>query len=98
VLCDIVFDEHAQRNRREDDGAGELVDDTFMIEYIVTHDAPVTEDTKAEARSQHSIGDSPVPGQGGGDRELSGGVHALSKIPSIVSSDIDDDHDPQLRV
>jgi hypothetical protein len=90
VLCDIVFDEHAQRNRREDDGAGELVDDTFMIEYIITHDA------KAEARSQHSIGDSPVPGQGGGDRELSGGVRALSKIPSIVSSDIDDDHDPQL--
>jgi hypothetical protein len=94
----VVFDEQAQWKWREDDGAGKPVDDTFTIEYIVTHDILVAKDTGAEAGSQHSVGDRPVPGQGGGDHEQSDGDRAPSRSPSIASSNLDANHDPQLPV
>jgi hypothetical protein len=94
----VVFDEQAQWKWREDDGVGKPVGDTFTIEYIVTHDTLVAKDTGAEAGSQHSVGDRLVLGQGGGDREQSDGDRAPSMSPSIASSSLDADHDPQLLV
>jgi hypothetical protein len=98
VSRDVVFNELAKWKWGDGAADGDLVSDTFTIEYIVAQEGVVTEDSESIAGDELIVGDSLVGEQDDGDHEDADSGHAQSRGSSIASSDLDVDHDPQLPV
>jgi hypothetical protein len=69
------------------------VDNTFTIEYSVSHDVQVSEEVGAEAERQSSVEGRSASGQSDGDFRQVDVDHAPIGDHSVASLDLDADHD-----